>query len=98
MNDNGDKTTGYGMCFWFDLCIPSYSYRSYGVPFLLSFLHDLPFCRYKTEVTHPIFKILITLQTRLSDAFHQLVQNDNFHCQAPLKNAKFDLFGSENAS
>jgi len=40
----------------------------------------------------------MTLQTRLSDAFHQLVQNDNFHCQAPLKNAKFDLFGSENAS
>ena len=36
------------------------------------------------------------LRTRLPDAFH-LVQNDNCHCQtlSTLKNAKFDLFGSE---
>jgi len=31
----------------------------------------------------------------MPDAFHHLVSNDNFHCQTPLKNAKFDLFGSE---
>ena len=39
------------------------------------------------------------LRTRLPDAFH-LVQNDNCHCQtlSTLKNAKFDLFGSEKAS
>jgi len=38
------------------------------------------------------------LQTWLPNAFYYLVSNDNFHCQTPLKNAKFDLFGSENAS
>jgi len=32
------------------------------------------------------------------DAFHYLVSNDNIHCQTSLKNAKFDLFGNENAS
>jgi len=39
----------------------------------------------------------MTLRTRLPDAFHHLglVPNDNFYCQTPLKNAKFDLFGSE---
>jgi len=36
-----------------------------------------------------------TLRTWLPDAFHLLVPNDNFHCQTRLKNAKFDLFGSE---
>jgi len=35
------------------------------------------------------------LRTRLPDAFHHLVPNDNCHCQTPLKKAKFDLFGSE---
>jgi len=40
----------------------------------------------------------MTLRIRLPDAFHHLVPNDNFHCQTPLKNAKFDLFDSENAS
>jgi len=34
----------------------------------------------------------------LPDAFWYLVSDDNFHSQMPLKNAKFDLFGSENAS
>jgi len=24
---------------------------------------------------------------------HHLVPNENFHCQTPLKNAEFDLFG-----
>jgi len=38
------------------------------------------------------------LRTRLPDGFYYLVSNDNFHCQTPLKNAEFDLFGSENAS
>ena len=47
------------------------------------------------EVTHPIFD---KLRTRLPDAFHHLVPNDNFQCQAPMKNAKFDLVGNENAS
>jgi len=37
---------------------------------------------------------MMTKRTRLPDAFQLLVPNDNF----PLKNAKFDLFGSENAS
>jgi len=46
------------------------------------------------EVTCPIFEISMTLRTRLPDAFHHLLPNDNFHCQTPLKNAKFDLFGS----
>jgi len=40
----------------------------------------------------------MTLRTRLPDAFHYLESNDNFHCQSSLKNAKFDLFGSDNAS
>jgi len=38
------------------------------------------------------------LWTWLPDAFHHLVPNDNFHYQTPLKNARFDLFGNENAS
>jgi len=37
----------------------------------------------------------MTLRTRLPDAFRHLVPNDNFYSQTPLKNAKFDLFGSE---
>jgi len=47
------------------------------------------------KVTYPIFEILMTLQTRLPDAFHHLVPNYNFQCQKPLKNIKFYLFGSE---
>jgi len=50
------------------------------------------------EVTHDIFEILMALKTWLPDAFHHLVPNDNFHCQMSLKNAKFDLFGSESAT
>jgi len=37
----------------------------------------------------------MTLRTRLPDAFHHLVSNDNFYRQTSLKNAKFDLFGSD---
>ena len=37
----------------------------------------------------------MTLQTELPDAFFQLMPNDNFYCQTPLKNATFDLFYSE---
>jgi len=37
----------------------------------------------------------MTVRTWLSESFHHLVPNDNLHCQTPLKNAKFDLFGSE---
>jgi len=47
------------------------------------------------EVTSRIFKILMTFRTPLPDAFHHLVTNDNLTCQTPLKNAKFDLFGTE---
>jgi len=47
------------------------------------------------EVTHLIFEISMTLRTWLPDAFHHLVPSDTFHCQTPLKNAKFDLFDSE---
>jgi len=50
------------------------------------------------EITHPIFEISMTLRTRLPDVFHHLVPNNNFLCQTPLKNAKFDLFGRENGS
>jgi len=48
----------------------------------------------------PYFEISTTLRTRLPDAFHYLMDlsNDYFHCQTPLKNAKSELFGSENAS
>jgi len=47
------------------------------------------------KVIHTVFKISMMLRTRLPDGFHHLVPNYNFHCQVPLKNAKFDLFGSE---
>ena len=47
------------------------------------------------EVTYPIFEISMKLRTRLPDAFYHLVANDNFYCQARLKNAKFDLLGSK---
>jgi len=47
------------------------------------------------EVTYPFLAISMMLRTRLPDAFHHLVPNDNFHWQTPLKNAKFDLFSSE---
>jgi len=40
----------------------------------------------------------MTLRTWLPDAFHYLISSDNCHCQTPLKNAKFHLFSSENAS
>jgi len=50
------------------------------------------------EVSYTIFEISITSRTQLPDAFHQLVPNDNFHCQTPSKSTIFDLFVSENAS
>jgi len=87
------------MCFRFELCIPSYSGRSSGVPFVRSVvvrLIVLPLQGF--EFTYPIFEISMTLRTRSPDVFHHLVPNDNFQCQTPLKNAKFDLFGSENVS
>jgi len=37
----------------------------------------------------------MTFGTRLPDAFHHLVPYDNFNCQTPLINSKFDLFGNE---
>jgi len=37
----------------------------------------------------------MTLKTPLPNVFHHLVPNNNFHCQTPLKTAKFDLSGSE---
>jgi len=62
-------------------------------PFCGNFLYNLPFWSYKTLNSPALFSM--TLRTRLSDAFHHLVTNDNVHCQTPLKNAKFDLFGNE---
>jgi len=46
---SGDRATGHGMCFRFDLCIPSHSRRSNGVAFLRRIFVrlSLPFCRYK---------------------------------------------------
>jgi len=65
------------------------------VPFLRTFLYDLSFCRYKALKSPTTFsKFRLTLRTRLPDTFHHLVPDD-FHCQAPLKNATCDLFGSE---
>ena len=62
-------------------------------PFSLEvFLYDLLFCRYKALKSSTIFSM--SLRTRVSDAFHNLVPNDDFHCQTPLKNAKYDVFGS----
>ena len=61
------------------------------------FLYDLPFCRYKALKSPTLFSnFSMTRRTGLPDAFHSLVPNNNFHCQTPLKNAKFDLIGSEN--
>ena len=56
------------------------------------FLYDLLFCRYKALKSSTIFSM--SLRTRVSDALHNLMLNDNFHCQAPWKNAKYDVFGS----
>jgi len=92
---SGDTATDHGICFPFELCFPTHGGRSDGVHFLRRFLYELPFRRYK------VFKsstLISKLRTRLPDAFHYLVSNNNFHCDSPLKNAKFDLFGSENAS
>jgi len=47
------------------------------------------------EVIYPIFEISMTLRRWLPNSFHHLVPNDNFHCQMPLKNAKFNIFGTE---
>jgi len=72
----------------FELYSPSYSGRSGGVHFLRSF-----FCmNYSFTVT------------RLLNHLHHfwifdgVTNTDYFHCQTPLKNAKFELFNSENAS
>ena len=43
------------------------------------------------EVTHPSFDDGASTVAR---CFNHLVANHNFHCQTPLKNAKFDLFVS----
>jgi len=83
------------MYFPSGLCIPSYSGRSNGVPFLQRFFVQLKVLLLQgLEVTYAIFEILVTFRTQLPDAFHHLVPDDNFHCQTPLKKAKFDLFGS----
>jgi len=35
------------------------------------------------------------LRKRLPGTFHQVLPNDNFLCQTPLKNDELDLFGIE---
>jgi len=93
---SGDRPTAYRMCFSFELCIPSYSGSSNCVPFWWKFfvwLTVLPLQGF--EVAYSVWEILMKLRTRLPDAFHNLMSNDNFHCKTPLKNAKFDILGSE---
>jgi len=64
-----------------------------------SFLYDLPFCCYTRLLTDPsYFRNFNDNANTVARCFYHLVPNDNFHCQTPLKNAKFDLFGSENTS
>jgi len=46
----------------------------------------------------PYFRNFDAVTNTVPDAFRYLASNDNFHCQMPFKNPKFDLFGSENAS
>ena len=74
------------MCFRFELCISPYSGRSSDVPFLRRFLYDLPFWSYSALKPPIIFLMAV--------ARCFLVPNDNFHCQTPSMNTKFDLFGS----
>jgi len=93
---SGDRPTAYRMCFSLELCILSYSGRSNCVPFWWKFfvwLTVLPLQGF--EVAYSVWEILMKLRTRLPDAFHNLMSNDNFHCKMPLKNAKFDILGSE---
>jgi len=92
---SGDTATDHGICFPFELCFPTHGGRSDGVHFLRRFLYELPLCRYKAFKSPTLFS---KLRTRLPDTFHHLVSNNNFHCDTHLKKAKFDLFGSENAS
>jgi len=63
------------------------------------FLYELLFHLYKAfKIKSPTLFSKLRSRTLLPDAFHYLISNDNFDCQTPLKNAKFDLLGSENAS
>jgi len=52
---SGDTATDHGICFPFELCIPSYSGRSNGVHFLRRLLHELPFRRYKAFKSPTLF-------------------------------------------
>jgi len=95
---SGNRATVYDKRFRLAVCTPSYGGRSNGVPFLRKFFVQLTILPLQGfEVTHPIFEISMTMRTRLPDAFHHLVPNYNFY-QTPLKIAKYDLVGSENAS
>jgi len=40
----------------------------------------------------------MTVQTWLPDVFHYLVQNNNFHCQMPLKMPNLTYLAVKNAS
>jgi len=93
---SGDTATGYCMCFWLDLCIPSYSGRSNGEPFLWKFFVRLTvLLLQRFEVTHPIFKISIMLRTWLPDAFQHFVPSDNFTARRLWKTPNLTYFGSE---
>jgi len=49
-----------------------------------------------TRLSPTLFSM--TLQTWLPDAFHHLVQNDNFHCQTLWKTPKLTYLAVKNAS
>jgi len=52
------------------------------------FLYDL-FCRYKAQMSPTLFSnFSMTFRTRLPDAFHHLVPNDNFDCQMTVKSSR----------
>jgi len=46
----------------------------------------------------PYFRNFDDVTNTVARCFHHLVPSENFHCDTPLKNAKFDLFGSKNTS
>ena len=59
-------------------------------PFSGGFSYDLPFCRYGLWSHVPYFRNLDNVTNTVASCFSPL-----FHCQTHLKNAKFNLYGSE---
>jgi len=79
----------YVMCFRLAVWIPSYSGRSNGVPFLWRFFVRL------TVLPLQFLEVNFDdVANTVARCYSPLTANYNFHCQTPLENAKFDLFGS----